>query len=173
MSTLPSDWPHTQYLILPGALAGTPAPGVTYASIMPTLIAPQSRGNVSISSSKMSDPPLINPNWLATDADQQITIAAVKRAREFMTSKVMSGVIIGEELSPGPSVQTDAELLAYIREIFIYMCHAHSTNQMGKSSNPLAVVDTTGKVFGVNNCEFFSAFVSKTGCLTYYRSTRR
>jgi choline dehydrogenase len=101
----------------------------------------------------MSDPPLINPNWLATKADQEITIATVKRARQFMTSKAMSGVIIGEELSPGPSVQTDAQLLDYIRETFVYMSHAHSTNKMGNSSNPLAVVDTSGKVFGVKNRE--------------------
>jgi choline dehydrogenase len=168
VASLPADWPTSEYLILPEALAGTPEDGVVYASFMPTLISAQSRGNVSISSSKMSDAPLINPNWLATTADQEIIIATVKRAREFAQSEAMSGVIVGEELAPGPSVQTDEELLAYIKEEFVYMSHAHSTNKMGNDSNPLAVVDTTGKVFGVNNRE--SSCPLTLGYLAYYLS---
>ena len=102
----------------------------------------------------MSDPPLINPNWLTAQSDKDILIAGFKRVREFISTSAMSPVIIGQEVFPGPSVQTDAEILAYIEEIFVSISHAHATNQMGTSSNDLAVVDTKGRVYGVNKCWF-------------------
>jgi len=116
-------------------------------------MAPQSRGNISIVSSRMSDAPLINPNWLTTPADKDLMVAAFKRARQIVTSKAITSVIIGDEFFPGLSVQTDAQILDYIQENFESISHAHATCQMGNASDPLAVVDSSGRVYGVNNRE--------------------
>lgn len=165
LSQLPSDWPEAEYLFLPEALVsdGTVA-GAAYGTALAALVAPQSRGNVTISSADMSDPPLINPNWLTAQADKDILLAAFKRVREFISSSAMSSIIIGDEVLPGPSVQTDDEIMEYIQEIFIAISHASATNHMGNSSNPLAVVDSTGKVYGVKNCMCCYDFTKKAYC---------
>jgi choline dehydrogenase len=165
LSQLPSDWPEAEYLFLPEALVseGTVA-GDAYGTALAALVAPQSRGNVSISSANMSDAPLINPNWLTAQADKDILLAAFKRVREFISSSAMSSIIIGAEVLPGASVQTDDEIMEYIQEVFIAISHASATNHMGNSSNPLAVVDTTGKVYGVENCKFCYDSARKAYC---------
>jgi choline dehydrogenase len=155
LSKLPFDWPEAQYLFLPEALTPGTTPGATYGTAFAALIAPQSRGNVSISSSKMSDPPLINPNWLTNQVDKDILVAGFKRVREFVSSDAMSPIIIGDEFFPGTSIQTDDEILAYVEQVFISICHAHATNQMGKSNDKHAVVDSTGTVIGVKNCKSY------------------
>ena len=152
LSALPADWPEVIYEVLPsGISANESAPGANYATILATLLAPQSKGNVSISSSNMNDAPLINPNLFTAQSDVDVMIAAFKRARQALESKAMAPVLIGPEIVPGPSVQTDEEIVAYLKESISPFSHAFATNQMGKASDPNAVVDSHGKVFGVKN----------------------
>ncbi|KAE8416770.1 putative choline dehydrogenase [Aspergillus pseudocaelatus] len=152
----PSDWPEIQYLALPefiGNLGTTPAPndGYNYASLMGTLMTPTSRGTVTISSSSMRDPPLINPNWMTTQADLETMVAIFKRMRQVWASPAMREIIIGEEYWPGPSVRTDEDIIAFLKQTATPMSHAMSTCKMGKKSDPLAVVDSRGRVIGVKN----------------------
>ncbi|KKK20301.1 hypothetical protein ARAM_002426 [Aspergillus rambellii] len=159
LSKLPSDWPEAEYLFLPAALFGDTVEGAAYGTALAALVAPQSRGNVTIASSKMSVAPLINPNWFTAQADKDVLLAAFKRVREFFASDAMSSILIGDEFLPGPSVQTDDEILEYIVEGFYAISHASATNHMGKSSNPMAVVDSKGKVFGVKSLRVIDASV--------------
>lgn len=52
-----------------------------YGTIFTALVAPLSRGNVTIKSSDTSDLPIINPNWLSHPADAEVAVAGFKRAR--------------------------------------------------------------------------------------------
>lgn len=151
LSQLPDDWPEMAYLILPAAVTANTTVGDSYATIFVLLVAPQSRGNISIVSSQMSDAPLINPNSLTTQPDKDLLVAGFKRLRQFVTSEAMADVIIGEEFFPGPSVQTDSQILEYIQEAYVSISHAHATCQMGQASDPLAVVDSSARVYGVQN----------------------
>jgi choline dehydrogenase len=159
LAGFPADWPEIQYLSLPtfaGNLENSPAPtdGFNYAQIFATLMTPTSRGNITITSSKMSDHPLINPNWLTTQSDIEVSIAMFKRLRQVWTVPAfVSNLTIGDEFYPGPSVETDAEIEAHIRANMASVCHATSTCKMGKADDPLAVVDSHGKVYGVKNRE--------------------
>ena len=153
LAAFPSDWPEIEYLVLPSAVTPGTKPGATYATLFPALQAPRSLGTVSISSSKMSDPPVINPNWLTAQSDLDILVAAFKRVRQMAASPAMAGVIVGDEFLPGPSIQTDEQILFYFTLAGTSISHAHATNRMGKSSDPAAVVGCTGKVYGVKNCE--------------------
>ncbi|KAK8115349.1 choline dehydrogenase, partial [Apiospora kogelbergensis] len=151
LSALPDDWPEIQYLVFPAAFTPGTQAGASYASLIPALQAPQSTGNVTISSARMSDPPVINPNWLTAQADLDVLVAGFKRMRQLVASKAMAGVTVGEEFLPGPSVQTDDQILAFVKAAGQSMCHAHATNAMGKASDANAVVDSSGKVYGVKN----------------------
>ncbi|CAD6583155.1 MAG: hypothetical protein ASARMPREDX12_001192 [Alectoria sarmentosa] len=85
----PADWPDLEFLPISGVLGNQtdyqtsdPKDGYNYATVATALIAPLSRGNVSIDTTKMSDPPLLNPNWLTHPGDVKLAIAAFKRQRK-------------------------------------------------------------------------------------------
>ncbi len=117
-------------------------------------MTPTSLGNVSIISSKMSDKPLINPNWLTTQSDIDVSIAMFKRLRDAWTvPELKESLTIGDEYYPGADVKTDEDIEKFIRSSMIPVSHASATCKMGKESDDMAVVDSHGKVFGVKNCE--------------------
>ncbi|KAL8975293.1 MAG: hypothetical protein Q9197_000461 [Variospora fuerteventurae] len=158
LADFPSDWPEIEYLTLPtfvGDFTGNPpAPndGYNYATLLGTLMTPTSRGNISISSSRMADPPLINPNYLTTRADIEVSVAMFKRLRQaWAVPAIANNLTIGDEFYPGQEIQTDEEIEALIRRTMAPVSHAVGTNKMGRESDPLAVVDSHGKVFGVEN----------------------
>jgi len=158
LATFPSDWPEVEYLSVGGFLGdnsnyalNTPTDNYNYASVVAALIAPLSRGTVSISSADMADPPIIDPRWLIDPADQAVAVAAYKRVREFFTTQAMAPVLIGSEYFPGLSngTQSDSSLLALIKRGFQTEWHASCTCKMGKKDDKMAVVDSTAKVIGV------------------------
>lgn len=164
LATFPPDWPEIEYLNIAGYfgdqnnfITGAPNDGYNYASSIVALVAPLSRGNISISSANMADQPLINPNWLTDPADVQVAIAGYKRVRQMFATKAMAPVLIGPEYFPGPSVQTDAELLHIIRQSLNTVFHAAATCSMGKTSDPKAVVDSKARVIGVSNLRVVDA----------------
>jgi choline dehydrogenase len=138
-------------------LQGAPVDGFQYATTAASLVAPLSRGNISISSADMADQPLINPNWLTHPTDQEVAVAAYKRVRAMWASSVMKGVVVAPEYYPGLNVSTDDEILTLIRRSFNTVSHATSTCKMGKSNDSLAVVDNHARVFGVSKLRVVDA----------------
>ncbi|CAG7942604.1 unnamed protein product [Penicillium salamii] len=128
-----------------------------YATITAALVAPTSRGNITISSADTSDPPVINPNWLATDTDQRVAIAAYRRARGFFLTQSMAPVIIGQEYFPGFGYQTDTEILTVIKSTVMTIYHAACTCKMGVSTDAMAVVDSRARVFNVTGLRVVDA----------------
>ena len=63
----------------------------------------------------------------------------------------MQGVTIGEEFVTGPNVTADAQLGHYTRESTLQLYHASFTCNVGMRDDTLAVVDSYGRVFGVNS----------------------
>ncbi|KAL4744592.1 hypothetical protein BDW72DRAFT_199442 [Aspergillus terricola var. indicus] len=154
LASYPEDWPDIQYLTLPRFLGdlGTTTPpddGSNYASLMGIIMKPNSTGSVSISSDSMRDPPLINPNWMTTDSDLQVMVAIFKRMRQLWSSPEMHKIVIGDEVWPGANVESDEEIVAFLRETVTPMSHAVATCRMGKIDDPDAVVDSKGRVIGV------------------------
>jgi choline dehydrogenase len=158
LKTLPADWPELQYVSLPafaGALesssAGSPPDGYQYATLLAALVAPGSVGSVSISSANPKDQPVINPNWLTSQRDTDLAVAAFKRLRQILSSSVIKPVEIGPEYYPGAAanVQTDAQILQQVKRSFQTMFHGAATCKMGKSSDANAVVDASARVYGV------------------------
>jgi choline dehydrogenase len=147
----PADWPEAEWLSTTFfASGGAPPDNKNYATISPGLLASFSRGNVTITSSNMNDPPIINPNWLTDPADQEIAVAAFKYARKVFQTNAMKRITIGPETFPGQGVRTDAEILEFLRSNLLSLYHAAATCAMGKTENDMAVVDSKARVIGVN-----------------------
>ncbi|KAI5370614.1 putative glucose-methanol-choline oxidoreductase, FAD/NAD(P)-binding domain superfamily [Septoria linicola] len=165
LDQFPSDWPEIEYLSAPdyvgdfSSLPTTqPKNGFQYATILAALVAPTSRGNVSIVSADSDDLPSINPAWLTTIADQEVAIAAYKRARAAFASRAMRPVLAdSREYFPGEEVSTDAQILDTIRNTFMTVWHAAGTCKMGHQSDPMAVLDTRGRVYGVGGLRVVDA----------------
>ncbi|KAK6079052.1 glucose-methanol-choline oxidoreductase [Seiridium cupressi] len=169
LASYPEDWPEIEFLVLPvfagnqntpnAASPDLPATvaGANYGTLLAVLQVPQSRGNVTISSASMSDAPVINPAWLTDARDREVFIAAFKRAREVLSVDEMKPVLIGDEFYPGPQVQTDEEIMDYIATSLGVLYHASATCAMGTADDPLAVVDSRGKVFGTKNLRVVDA----------------
>lgn len=168
LATLPDDWPELEYLSLSVYLGwqndsrhGDPHDGFNYASLAVALVAPQSRGNLTINSTDTSDPPLINPNFLGSPVDVELAVAGYKRAREFWGTKAMRPFLVGPqpEAFPGPDVKTDAQILDIIKRSYNTVYHAACTCAMGKAGNAMAVVDTQGRVHGVRGLRVVDASI--------------
>ncbi|KAL4871720.1 hypothetical protein BDV12DRAFT_18588 [Aspergillus spectabilis] len=166
LDTFPSDWPEVEYLGLDGILDGWHSAddqdlgdGFNYGTIAAALVAPLSRGTVSISSADTDDAPLIDLGYLTHPADQEVAVAALKRARQAFAG---SGITLGDEHRPGPDVQTDEEILEFIRSTIVPVWHAAGTCAMGDSSDLNAVVDSNAKVIGVQNLRVVDASIFPT-----------
>ena len=175
LSQFPADWPEVEFTTTAGDLSGTvTAPG-QYATFGVALVAPLSRGNVTIVSADTMDRPLISPNWLTSTTDLEVGVQAFKRVRKITQA---SGIAISEAL-PGPAVQSDEEIAGYLREATGPIHHASATcklgslcswktrmhvietslskpaaiflGKMGRRDDPMAVADSAGRVFGVSN----------------------
>ncbi|KAE8144802.1 hypothetical protein BDV25DRAFT_145263 [Aspergillus avenaceus] len=158
----PRDWP--EYVTAPlyignysDPIAMQPPDGNQYATIVGLLVAPTSRGNVSIISKDTEDLPVVYPNWLSTEADEQVAIAFYKRIRDIFQSEAMAPIILGEEFYPGDKYQSDSEILEVIRQQFMPPWHAACTCKMGTASDPMAVVDSKARVFGVDRLRVVDA----------------
>jgi choline dehydrogenase len=117
LTMLPSDWPEVEYLGLNGILgywhnALDQFVDGNYGSVGSAIVAPFSRGNVTIQSADSNVAPLINPNFLSHPAGIDVALAALKRTRAVWAA---SGVTTGPEYLPGASVSTDDEIIEWIR----------------------------------------------------------
>jgi choline dehydrogenase len=157
----PTDWPDVEYLALDAysVIANpdlvTPTDGHDYASIMVCMLSPFSRGNLTISSPDASIPPVINPNWLTDSRDKDQAIASFKRARQIWAQ--MSNITVGDEFKPGPETQSDEDIWRWIQKDTITIWHASSTCKMGRSDDPLAVVDSKARVYGTQGLRVVDA----------------
>lgn len=122
------------------------------------MVAPFSRGNVTIASNNTADNPIISPNWLQDPRDQEIAVAGFKRARQiFATDAIKKIVDGGQEVFPGANVTADADILEVIRRTASTIDHAAGTCAMGKKSDVNAVVDSAARVIGVSGLRVVDA----------------
>jgi choline dehydrogenase len=90
--------------------------------------------------------PLIDPNYLADERDLRALLAGLKIAREIAAQPAFDPYR-GEEFMPGRDVQTDDQLLDFIRNNCETLYHPVGTCKMGLGAS--AVVDPELRVRGV------------------------
>lgn len=154
LSYFPDDWPELEFII---GDAADPTNTLNYASVIGGLVAPLSRGFVSITSPDTTDLPIFSPNWLTHPTDQAVAIEAFKRCRTVFAADALQPVLIGNETVPGLNVTTDEEILAYIQRSATTIYHAACTCKMGNDSDSMAVLDSRARVKGVNGLRVVDA----------------
>jgi len=90
----------------------TAEPGMTVAIYQ---LRPESLGSIHVASSDPRDPPAIRLNFLSDEIDRRTLIDAVRFTRRLVGARAMAG-FRGEELRPGPAVESEDAILAWIRE---------------------------------------------------------
>jgi 4-pyridoxate dehydrogenase len=124
--------------------------------IRPTLLHPDSRGEILLRSTDPRTPPRIVFNFFSAPNDLPRLREGVKRARDVAYQKPMAP-FRGVETSPGEQVKTDAEIDAFIRRTAITAHHPCGTCAMG--IGPDAVTDPELRVRGVEGLRVVDASV--------------
>jgi choline dehydrogenase len=152
------QFPDLQYHFLPMAVrydGNSPATCHGFqAHVGP--MRPTSRGDVRLKNANPLTPPRIQFNYMSTEQDRKEMRAAIRLTREVFMQKAFDR-FRGEELSPGPSVQTDAEIDAHIRASAETAYHPSCSCRMG--SDDMAVVDHQGRVHGVERLRVVDASI--------------
>jgi 4-pyridoxate dehydrogenase len=125
-------------------------------AIRPTLLHPDSRGEILLRSADPRQPPRIVYNFFSAPDDLPRLRAGFKIAREVAYQKPMAPYR-GAETSPGAGVKTDAEIDAFIRRSAITAHHPCATCAMG--IGPDAVTDPQLRVRGVERLRVVDASV--------------
>jgi len=122
-------------------------------------LRPESRGSIQIRSADPAEPPSIQPNYLDTQGDRDTMVAGMKLARKIIQIPVVS-THVRREVLPGPDVNSDAEMLDYIRDYGSTIFHPTSTCRMGQDA--MAVVDERLRVRGLEALRVADASVMPT-----------
>jgi len=108
----------------------------------------KSRGWVRLASRDPRDKPRILFNYLSQPEDWIEMRACVRLTREIFAQAAFDRYR-GREIQPGPAVQSDAEIDAFIRDKVESAYHPSCSCKMGAADDPLAVVDPELKVRGL------------------------
>ncbi|WP_226553784.1 GMC family oxidoreductase [Celeribacter naphthalenivorans] len=149
LKTLPTlARPDIMYFVMPFSSADLrngldPFAGFTIAGC---LQRPDSRGTVTISSPSAKDAPVIAPNFLDAPSDAETLVRGLRTARRIVGQAPLMG-LVDREMRPGVDLQSDDELLAYVRSTASSVYHSAGTCRMGTGED--AVVDHRLRVHGL------------------------
>tara|TARA_R110002073_G_scaffold197473_3_gene356626 strand:+ start:58 stop:441 length:384 start_codon:yes stop_codon:yes gene_type:complete len=101
----------------------------------------------------------MQPNYLSAQADRTLLVEALKIARKVAEQPQIAAHIV-EEYGPSKRATSDAELLDYARRTGLSIAHQVGTCKMG--TDPMAVVDPTLRVRGMEGLRVVDASVMPT-----------
>jgi 4-pyridoxate dehydrogenase len=163
-SPLAGALPDVQFLFVVASLESTPyLPPFTrpYADgfgCRAVVLRPESRGRLDLISADPRQAMRIRQNFLATDKDWATLRAGLRMVREVANQAPLRRFIAGE-IAPGTGKDADAEIDAHIRATGISVHHPLGTCKMGTERDPMAVVDSELRVFGIDRLRVVDASV--------------
>jgi choline dehydrogenase len=161
--TLGSNWPNIEFLMLPAyynpAFPNPPNATGNYLTVIVALVSPTSMGNVTIGSTNINDPPIIDTSYLSTTDDQKVAIQGLKNAFAVAQSTAFEPVFLGrDKVFPSASVSTDGQILDYVRKATTTVWHASGTAAMMRRASG-GVVDSLLRVHGIQNLRIVDASI--------------
>lgn len=122
-------------------------------------LRPESQGSIHLRSAKATDAPAITFNFLSAELDKQVVKAAVRMTRAMVEAPAFDD-FRGLELAPGKDVQSDDEILDWVKQTAETAYHPVGTCKMG--SDPNAVVDQELRVHGIAGLRVADASIMPT-----------
>ena len=126
------DYPNLMFHFLPIAIrydGSSPIKGHGYQVHIGPMYS-DARGTIKITSTNPMDKPAMRFNYLSTDQDRREWIESIRVARHILGQSAMDPFNDGE-ISPGPSVETDEEILDWVRKDAETALHPSCTARMG------------------------------------------
>ncbi|KAH9987924.1 GMC oxidoreductase [Russula compacta] len=124
-------------------------PGKKYITIVAILNHPWSRGTIHATSKDPFAAPALDPHCYEDDFDLQNMVELAKFVRRLGQTSPLSD-IIAREHNPGPEIQTDEELVAWVKQWASSISHTSGTCSMLPRDKG-GVVDPRLKVYGTHN----------------------
>ncbi|MBL8906844.1 MAG: choline dehydrogenase [Rhizobiales bacterium] len=154
------EYPDLQYHFLPAAIrydGKAPASGHGYqVHVGPN--RSKSRGWLKLRSNDPKDPPRALFNYMSHPQDWEDFRIGIRLTREILGQNALAPYR-GEELMPGPAVQTDEQIDDYIRNHVESAYHPCGACRMGSPDDPLAVVDGECRVIGIERLRVADASI--------------
>ncbi len=153
-----NPWPNIQYHFLPVAVnynGSNPIKVHSFQAHMGSMRS-KSRGRVQLKSKNPHDHPSILFNYMSHEEDWHEFRAGVRITREIMHQQALAPYL-GNEISPGDKVNTDAEIDAFVRAHAETAYHPSGSCAMGYDD--MAVVDSEGRVHGLEGLRVIDASI--------------
>jgi choline dehydrogenase len=119
-------------------------------------LRPESLGSIELASADPLAHPRIRPCSLSAPQDMVVLREGVKRLRDIFRQPAFDAWR-GLELAPGPQVQSDADIEAWIRATADTVYHPTSSCRMGAPTDAMAVLDGQCRVRGVEGLRVVDA----------------
>lgn len=151
-------YPNLQYHFLPIAISydgTTPQEQHGYQAHVGPMLS-DARGHVKIQANDPKVAPKIVFNYLSTDKDKREWVEAIRKTREIFAQDAFAPYR-GKEIAPGSHVQSDEEILEFVRQKGESAYHPSCTCKMG--TDDMAVTDPELRVHGINNLRVVDASV--------------
>ena len=112
-------------------------------------LRPESRGSVHARTASALDDPAMDPRYLSAEIDVKTMLSALRLARQVVQQPALAAYVKAET-RPGIDVQSDDEVLAYIKSCGQTSWHPIGTCKMGPAGDATSVVDPCLRVRGVS-----------------------
>lgn len=153
--------PDLEYHVQPLSLEAFGQPLHNFPAITASVcnLRPESRGHVHITSPDPQAAPEIAPNYLSTEGDRAVAVAAIRQARRIMAQAPMRKYA-PEEMKPGFAAESDADLAHAAGDIGTTIFHPVGTVRMG--ADEAAPLDAALRLRGIGGLRVVDASVMPT-----------
>ena len=121
-------------------------------------LRPSSSGTIRLQSPSPFDAPLVQPNYMAQDSDQQVVAAALRLTRRMLHGHALRHYRDRDEFPPASAV-TDHDLIEFARQRGGTAWHLMGTCRMGPATDPTSVVDSELRVIGLQGLRIADASI--------------
>ena len=140
-------YPNIEYHVQPLSLDAFGDPLHSFPAFTASVcnLNPTSRGTVTIKSPDFRAAPAIAPNYLSTPEDRQVAADSLRVTRRIVAQPALARYQ-PQEWKPGVQFESDEDLARLAGDIATTIFHPVGTTQMGRDSDPMAVLDAQLRV---------------------------
>ena len=115
-------------------------------------MTPRSRGALKLRSADVAAPPMIDHRYLSDPENEDLRVLAegIELVREIAAKPPLAR-LMGKEISPVGDIATRGEVESFARANCLHYYHPVGTCRMGPASDASAVVDSRGRIHGLDN----------------------